>query len=89
MFYNDFLVPDPKTGWLVSCPSNSPENGGLVSGPTMDHEIIKSLFKACIETSGILKKDRSICRLPENDVTKDSSLSDREIRTTAGVDGGY
>ena len=57
-FYMDYLVPDPKTGWLVSCPSNSPENGGLVSGPTMDHEIIKSLFKNCIEASAILKMDR-------------------------------
>ena len=58
-FYADFLVQDPKTGWLVSCPSNSPENGGLVSGPTMDHEIIKSLFKACIEASEILGRDIS------------------------------
>ena len=57
-FYADFLVPDPKTGWLVSCPSNSPENGGLVSGPTMDHQIIKSLFKICIEASEILNKDQ-------------------------------
>jgi alpha-L-fucosidase 2 len=57
MFYADFLVTDPVTGWLVSCPSNSPENGGLVSGPTMDHEIIKSLFKACIESSEILNTD--------------------------------
>jgi alpha-L-fucosidase 2 len=57
-FYADFLVTDPKTGWLVSCPSNSPENGGLVSGPTMDHEIIKSLFKICIEASDILNTDR-------------------------------
>jgi alpha-L-fucosidase 2 len=57
MFYVDFLVADPKRGWLVSAPSNSPENGGLVSGPTMDHEIIKSLFKACIEASSILNKD--------------------------------
>ncbi|MCX6327995.1 MAG: glycoside hydrolase family 95 protein, partial [Bacteroidia bacterium] len=59
MFYVDFLVADPKSGWLVSAPSNSPENGGLVSGPTMDHEIIKSLFKACIEASSILNKDLS------------------------------
>jgi alpha-L-fucosidase 2 len=57
MFYADFLVADPGTGWLVSCPSNSPENGGLVSGPTMDHQIIKSLFKACIEVSRILNTD--------------------------------
>ena len=58
-FYIDFLVPDPISGLLVSCPSNSPETGGLVSGPTMDHEIIKSLFKICIETSSILHKDQS------------------------------
>ena len=58
-FYMDYLVPDPKSGWLVSCPSNSPENGGLVSGPTMDHEIIKSLFKICIEASSIIGKDQS------------------------------
>ena len=59
-FYKDFLVPDPSSGLLVSCPSNSPETGGLVSGPTMDHEIIKSLFKICIETSEILHKDQSL-----------------------------
>ncbi len=58
-FYMDYLVPDPKTGYLVSCPSNSPENGGLVSGPTMDHEIIKSLFKICIEASSIIVKDKA------------------------------
>jgi alpha-L-fucosidase 2 len=57
-FYADFLTADPKTGWLVSAPSNSPENGGLVSGPTMDHQIIKSLFKACIEAAGILGIDK-------------------------------
>jgi alpha-L-fucosidase 2 len=59
MFYADFLVRDPKTGWLISTPSNSPENGGLVAGPTMDHQIIKSLFRACIRASEILGTDRS------------------------------
>ena len=57
LFYTDLLVPDPETGWLVSCPSNSPENGGLVSGPTMDHQIIKSLFRACIDAGRILDSD--------------------------------
>ena len=28
----------------ISGPSNSPEQGGLVMGPTMDHQIIRSLF---------------------------------------------
>ena len=58
-FYKDYLVSDPNSGWLVSCPSNSPENGGLVSGPTMDHQIIKSIFKICIEASSIIHKDKA------------------------------
>ena len=58
MFYVDFLVKDPVSGYLVSAPSNSPENGGLVSGPTMDHEIIKSLFRECIQASEILGCDK-------------------------------
>ncbi|WP_342087482.1 glycoside hydrolase family 95 protein [Dyadobacter sp. OTU695] len=57
LFFLDFLVKDPKTGMLISSPSNSPENGGLVAGPTMDHQIIRALFKACIETAGILGTD--------------------------------
>jgi alpha-L-fucosidase 2 len=57
-FYADFLVTDPETGWLVSSPSNSPENGGLVSGPTMDHQIIKSLFKACIAAAEEMNTDK-------------------------------
>ena len=57
-FFLDFLVKDPKTGKLISSPSNSPENGGLVAGPTMDHQIIRGLFKACIESANVLKTDR-------------------------------
>lgn len=56
-FYAQNLIPDPKTGWLISTPSNSPEIGGLVAGPTMDHQIIRSLFKACVQTSEILRAD--------------------------------
>ncbi len=57
VFYSQFLVKDTKTGWLISTPSNSPENGGLVAGPTMDHQIIRSLFNACVEASEILDTD--------------------------------
>jgi len=56
-FYADFLYEDPLTGWLISGPSNSPEQGGLVTGPTMDHAIIRSLFKACIEAARVLNTD--------------------------------
>ena len=43
-FFLDYLVKDPLTGYLISGPSNSPEHGGLVMGPTMDHAIIRSLL---------------------------------------------
>ncbi len=57
MFFVDFLIKDPKTGWLISTPSNSPEIGGLVAGPTMDHQIIRDLFTNCIEASKTLGVD--------------------------------
>jgi len=56
-FFVDFLVKDPKTGWMISTPSNSPENGGLVAGPTMDHQIIRDLFSNCITAAVILGVD--------------------------------
>ncbi len=59
LFYHDALIKDPTTGWLISSPSNSPENGGLVAGPTMDHQIIRSLFRAVIEASEILGVDKT------------------------------
>ena len=59
IFFTDFLIEDPKTGWLISTPSNSPEIGGLVAGPTMDHQIIRSLFRNCITVTEILERDDS------------------------------
>ncbi len=57
LFFVDFLIEDPKTGWLISTPSNSPEIGGLVAGPTMDHQIIRELFNNCIEAAKTLGID--------------------------------
>lgn len=59
-FFVDFLVEDPKSKYLISTPSNSPENGGLVAGPTMDHQIIRDLFGACIEASVVLGVDADL-----------------------------
>ncbi len=57
-FYIDYLVPDPKNPeWLVSGPSNSPEIGGLVMAPTMDHQIIRNLMANTIEAAQILDID--------------------------------
>ncbi len=60
LFFNSFLVKDPKTGWLISTPSNSPENGGLVAGPTMDHQIIRDLFKNTIAAAEVLGADETL-----------------------------
>jgi len=66
LFFADFLVEDPETGWLISTPSNSPEQGGLVAGPTMDHQIVRALFDACIQAGAILGEDAELCsRLAE------------------------
>jgi alpha-L-fucosidase 2 len=59
-FFVDCLVKDEKTGWLVSGPSNSPEQGGLVMGPTMDHQIVRALFEATAEAARVLGTDADL-----------------------------
>jgi alpha-L-fucosidase 2 len=56
-FFVDYLYPDEHTGELISGPSNSPEQGGLVMGPAMDHQIVRVLFKATAEASRVLGTD--------------------------------
>ena len=53
-FFVDFMEKDPRSGRLISTPSNSPEHGGLVAGPTMDHQIIRDLYKNCISATRVL-----------------------------------
>lgn len=57
-FFADTLVRDPQTGWLINGPSNSPEHGGLVMGPTMDHEIIRDFFSSVILAAASLDLDQ-------------------------------
>ena len=53
LFFLDWLVPDPKTGWLVSGPSASPENEfigpdgshhSVAMGNSMDQQIVWEAF---------------------------------------------
>jgi len=60
LFFIDYLVEDEKTGWLISTPSNSPEQGGLVAGPAMDHQIIRELMRNCTAASEILDCDHEL-----------------------------
>ena len=68
-FYTDILVKDPKTGWLVTAPSNSPENtyimpdgfrGQTTMGPTMDMQIGRELLHNTIRAAGILNRDQPL-----------------------------
>ncbi len=59
-FFARYLVPDPRTGLLVSGPSVSPENKGIVMGPTMDHQLIRDLFARTIAGSEILDVDPAL-----------------------------
>ena len=63
-FFAEYLVPDPKhPDWLISGPSNSPEQGGLVMGPAMDHQIIRDLFANTIEAAGVLGVDEDFVKM--------------------------
>ncbi|MGI4869884.1 MAG: glycosyl hydrolase family 95 catalytic domain-containing protein [Janthinobacterium lividum] len=56
-FYLAFLTKDARTGYLISSPSNSPEHGGLVAGPSMDHQLIRQLFSTCAAAAQVLGTD--------------------------------
>lgn len=56
-FYRHTLVKDPVSGFLISSPSNSPEQGGLVAGPAMDHQLIRELFRNCTAAATVLNTD--------------------------------
>ncbi len=71
-FCAGWLVTDPRTGYLVSGPSISPENrfripegegtASMVMGPTMDHMIIRDLLQNTIRASLILNTDKAFRR---------------------------
>ncbi len=66
-FFLDYLVTDPNTGYLVTCPSNSPENSffdpqskepvAICAGPTMDESIIRELFLGTADACDTLETD--------------------------------
>ncbi|WP_207429157.1 glycoside hydrolase N-terminal domain-containing protein [Pedobacter sp. SYSU D00535] len=74
-FCAEWLVENPATGKLVSGPSISPENtfktkageiATMVMGPTMDHMIIRDLFRNTIDAGKALGKDAGFRRKLES-----------------------
>ena len=69
-FFQDFLVKDPNTGYMVVCPSNSPENHpgigsytddngkqmncALFGGVAMDNQMVYDVLKNTAEAARIL-----------------------------------
>ncbi|HLK16879.1 MAG TPA: hypothetical protein VKT78_18870, partial [Fimbriimonadaceae bacterium] len=71
-FFSDMLIAEPSHGWLVTAPSNSPENAfrhpkdGPVNtcmGPYIDTEIVRELFTNTIEAAKTLGEDADFAAL--------------------------
>jgi alpha-L-fucosidase 2 len=67
-FYTDILIEEPKHKWLVTAPSNSPENsffgpGGEIiancMGPTVDMELGREILSEAIQAADILNRDKA------------------------------
>jgi alpha-L-fucosidase 2 len=65
-FYSSVLMEDPKTKWLVTAPSVSPENAfylpngnhaSICMGPTIDQQITRELFNNVITAATALGVD--------------------------------
>ncbi len=70
-FFLAFLVEEPKNKWLVSAPSNSPENAFRMAdgknantcmGPTMDQQIIRELFRNTAIAARLLGVDADFAK---------------------------
>ncbi len=68
-FYLDTLIEEPAHHWLVTAPSNSPENSfylpdGKVAhiclGSTSDEQLVRYLFGACAEAARVLGRDAGL-----------------------------
>ncbi|TWT77598.1 hypothetical protein Pla123a_13940 [Posidoniimonas polymericola] len=68
-FYASILIEEPTHGWLVTAPSNSPENAFLdedgkslhtCMGPTMDQQLLRYLLGAVIDASLVLDRDQEL-----------------------------
>lgn len=65
-FLLDFLVPHPKYGWMVTAPSNSPENApsrdngpqvsAVVAGCTMDNQLAFDVLTHTLEAADLLNE---------------------------------
>lgn len=88
-FFVDMLVEDPRSHYLVTAPTTSPENsyrienGSVVNvcaGSTMDNQIVRELFTNTIEAASILNQDEAFAQTLKDKMN-------RLMPTTIGADG--
>ncbi len=88
-FFSDMLIEEPTNHWLVTAPANSPENAFIMPdgkaahiciGPTLDNQLLRFLFGACMESSKILSVDKNLA-------ADFQSKRDRLPPTRIGSDG--
>ncbi|MCW3118556.1 MAG: glycoside hydrolase family 95 protein [Chitinophagaceae bacterium] len=67
-FFTDILIEEPKHKWLVTAPSNSPENSFIgpngehianCMGPTVDMQFGREILNEAIESATILNIDKA------------------------------
>lgn len=76
-FFVDYMVKDPKTGYLLTGPSISPENSFRTADghdyclsmmPTIDRAVVYDIYQACIKASDILGVDADLRARLQNDI---------------------
>lgn len=89
LFFVDMLVEDPRSHYLVTAPTTSPENeyimpngkrASICAGSTMDNQIVRELFTNVMEAATILGVDEDFREVLKE---KRSKL----MPTTIGEDG--
>ncbi len=64
-FFEDFLIKDADTGWLVVSPSMSPENEPeatgvkIAAGVTLDNQLMFDLFSNTMAAAKVLRQDKA------------------------------
>ena len=89
LFFVDMLVEDPRSKYLVTAPTTSPENSyvmpngkrvNVCAGSTMDNQILRELFTNTIDAASILGVDKAFADTL-------SEMRSRLMPTTIGEDG--
>lgn len=89
LFFVDMLAEDPRSKFLVTAPTTSPENAyvspegdvvNICAGSTMDNQIVRELFGNTIQAAGILTVDSGF-------IQELRQKRSRLMPTTIGTDG--